>query len=102
VAVPSFISAQGHWERPWGGYDSNPTPEDVDRGDIGKLTEGEAWRKYALAGRMELSGARAGMNVFLRGRFWDLVADGGTALAVTQDALSEAGQHGAAVVCLWI
>jgi predicted amidohydrolase len=102
LAVPSFVSAQGHWHRPWAGYDGHPAPADVDPSDVGSLTEGQAWRKYALASRLPLSGARAGLNVFLRGQFWDLTADGGTALAVSSGGIAEAGQRGAALLNLWL
>ncbi|HSV85038.1 MAG TPA: nitrilase-related carbon-nitrogen hydrolase, partial [Levilinea sp.] len=64
LAAPSLLS-HGDWKQPWGGYNGAPAPPDVDSSDVGRLTEGEAWRKYALAGRIGLSGAQAGINVFL-------------------------------------
>lgn len=102
VAVPSYASSDGSWSRTWAGYDGAPAPADVDRQDIGRLREHEAWRKYALAGRMKASGARAGVNVFLRGRLWDLGSDGQT-IAVTKEEIHLGPLvDGPAVVNLWI
>ena len=65
-------------------------------------TEGEAWRKYALAGRLAQSGARHGLNVFLRGSLWDMKADSGTAIAVREGEVREAGRAGGALLNLWL
>ena len=102
IAVPSFITAAGLWDKPWGGYDGAAAPADVDLGDVGRITEGQAWRKYALAGRIMSSGARHGINTFLRGALWDLAADSGQALAVSGDQVTEAGGVGAAILNLWL
>ncbi len=77
VAVPSFLQPDGVWNAPWKGYVTR-RPADVDPADAGRLTEGEAWRKYGLAGRLARSGARAGINVFLKGDLWGLGSDGRT------------------------
>jgi hypothetical protein len=102
VSVPSFISSTGLWDKPWGGYDGHPAPADAELADIGRLTEGEAWRKYALAGRLAQSGARHGLNVFLRGTLWDIVADSGTAVAVREGVVHQAGRAGGALLNLWL
>ena len=102
VAVPSFVTADAFWDKPWGGYDGAPTPAGVDAADVGVLSAGQAWRKYALAGRLALSGARHGINVFLRGALWDLGPDSGTALAVSGDQVAEAGRAGAAIMSVWV
>ena len=78
IAVPSALFA-ADWEKPWGGYTQGTTPPDVDPRDAGRLTEGEAWQRYSLPGRMALSGARTGINVFLKGKLWDLGSLGGYA-----------------------
>ncbi|MFQ5576498.1 MAG: nitrilase-related carbon-nitrogen hydrolase [Anaerolineae bacterium] len=74
LVVPSHLTEA--WRGPWRGYNGAPPPADVDPADAARLTEGEAWLKYALAGRIAAAGATHGMNVFLRGRLWDLGADG--------------------------
>jgi hypothetical protein len=102
MAVPSSITVQGLWDRPWGGYDGAAMPADVDRGDVGRLTEGQAWGKYALAGRLGASGARRGINVFLRGVLWDITADSGQALAVSEAGVTASSGAGAALVNLWL
>ncbi len=76
VLVPSFLIPQGAWTRMWQGYNGAEAPDDVDPADPGRITEREAWLKYALAGRHAAAGIRFGVNVFLRGSFWDLGADG--------------------------
>ncbi|MCH6235489.1 nitrilase-related carbon-nitrogen hydrolase [Cognataquiflexum rubidum] len=76
VLVNSYCAVDGAMDVPWAGYNGAPMPSDVDPNDIGKLTEKEAWMKYALPGRIRSSGAKIGANVFLRGQLWDLGTDG--------------------------
>ncbi|MEP7356680.1 MAG: nitrilase-related carbon-nitrogen hydrolase, partial [Anaerolineales bacterium] len=101
LAVPSFVSEAGSWHKPWGGYNGAPAPADIDPGDVGRLTEGQAWRKYALAGRLAESGARHGINVFLRGELWDLGADNGASLAIRTGEIIQAGT-GPTLLNLWL
>ena len=102
VAVPSYLEPDGVWHGPWRGYTGAPPPQDVNPGDAKTITEGEAWRRYALAGRMPGHSMTHGINVFLRGKLWDLGSDGHT-MIVTEGSLIEA-QHidGAAIVNLWL
>ncbi|MGY6742952.1 MAG: nitrilase-related carbon-nitrogen hydrolase [Cecembia sp.] len=76
VLVNSYCAVDGAMEVPWAGYNGAPAPTDVDLSDIGEISEQEAWQKYALPGRIGLSGAKHGVNVFLRGELWDLGTDG--------------------------
>jgi hypothetical protein len=101
LAVPSFLSS-GIWKQPWGGYNGASAPEDVSRSDVGQITEGEAWRKYALAGRIAQSGARAGINVFLHGVLWDAGDDSGCSLAISGGTIAETNHPGAALLNLWL
>ncbi len=102
VVVPSYLGPDDVWSSPWGGYDGAPAPDDVDTADVGRLSEGEAWLRYGLAGRMSGSEARWGMNVFLRGRIWDLGSDGRT-IVVHGDQVT-LGPHvpGAVITNLWL
>jgi len=102
IAVQSFLPGSGVWDQPWGGYSGSAAPGGVDRGDIGRLTEGQAWRSYALAGRIRQSGARCGINVFLHGTFWDLKADAGSSTVVIGDRVIEVDCEGAALLNLWV
>ena len=104
LAVPSFGAfAQCTWNQAWLGYDGWPAPADVDLKDLQKLTEGQAWNKYALAGRIRSSGATYGMNVFLRGKLWDRDAGGWPATLVTGDEVFvEEQTQKAAVLSLWL
>ncbi|EKB50442.1 nitrilase-related carbon-nitrogen hydrolase [Cecembia lonarensis] len=76
VLVNSYCAVDGAMEVPWAGYNGAPAPTDVDLSDIGEISEQEAWQKYALPRRIGLSGAKHGVNVFLRGELWDLGTDG--------------------------
>lgn len=77
-------------------------PDDVDPKDVGRLTEGQAWLKYSLPGRLRSSGANWGLTVFLRGALWDLGSDGHT-IVVDGPAVTEAKHvSGAALVNCWL
>jgi predicted amidohydrolase len=102
IAVPSYVAGVGLWRQPWGGYNGSATPADVDLNDVGVLTEGEAWRRYCLAGRMASSAARAGINVFLRGEIWDLGGDSGDTLAIHGETVIETSSERAAILNLWL
>ena len=102
IAVPAFLYSAGQWEKPWTGYSGAPTPDGVDRNDIGLLTEGQAWMKYSLPARLRDSGARAGIGVFLQCRLWDLTSDGQT-FAVAGDSLHTCPRTDrAALLNLWL
>jgi len=98
IAVPAYATRP--WTQSWPGYDGAPTPADVDPQDIHRLSEGDAWYKYALPGRLPTSGARAGLTAFLRGQFWELGADG-HALGRIGDEVVQ-GADGAGLVNLWL
>jgi len=75
VVVPSY-SIPSIWEKPWQGYSGHPAPADVDRKDIGSITLGQAWQKYAVAGRCVKHGISHGLNVFLYTKLYDFQSDG--------------------------
>ncbi len=102
LAVPSFITGDDQWEIPWDGYQGQLAPEDVDSGDMGRLTEGQAWRKYALASRLATSGAYAGANVFLHGALWDLGSNSGRSAVVNGNLPTETQARAAALLNLWL
>ena len=113
LAVPSYSAGDGIWNTSWGGYSGTKTP-DAARKDVGKLTEGQAWLRYAMAGRAQPeAGISNGMNVFLRGKLWDLGSDGGTiVLNKKPDAPAVKADSsgfpiirridGATLTCLWL
>ena len=102
VAVLSYMNSEKLWQGSWGGYDGSAAPGDVDMEDVGSLTEAQAWRKYALAGRLEACGARCGVIAVLHGEFWDLGLAGGRGLLVRGEAQVESGSTGAALLNLWL
>lgn len=102
LAVPSYSSGDGLWSTPWGGYNGAAAPGDVDPGDVGRLTEGQAWMRYAVPGRAPDAGIAAGINVFLRGELWDLGSDGATIHVAGGKGGVERRASGAVLTNLWL
>ncbi|MVM39830.1 hypothetical protein GO730_23155 [Spirosoma sp. HMF3257] len=103
LAVPSYSAGNDVWKTTWRGYSGTPTPLDA-RADVGKLTEGQAWLAHAMAGRaIPEAGISKGMNVFLRGKLWDLGSDGKTIILDGQGAPQTTQPiNGATLTCLWL
>lgn len=76
IAVPSFMTPAGQMLSKWQGYSGYSNPEDIDTEDINKISERQAWEKYAMPGRFNKYKFRAGVNVFMRGKLWDITTDG--------------------------
>ncbi|RHX79815.1 nitrilase-related carbon-nitrogen hydrolase [Leptospira yasudae] len=102
VLVPSYVAPDNAMAAVWKGYNGASNPKDVLTQDVDRITEGEAWLKYALGGRMSKSGATHGINVFLRGSLWDLGSDGETIWVKRSTAKTFPRIHGASIVNLWI
>ena len=103
IAIPSNGGDPLVWDQPWEGYSGWPTPSDVDVSDVKKLTEGEAWRKYALAGRIGLTKALHGSNIFIRGQLLDMAGGGGrTTVVKNGEVLRDKTMAGASLVNLWL
>ncbi|MBI1366346.1 MAG: carbon-nitrogen hydrolase family protein [Alphaproteobacteria bacterium] len=101
LAVPAFLQPDGVWLKPWRGYVTTQ-PEDVDAADEGRISERDAWLKYAMAGRLAASGARTGLTVFLRGDLWSLGADGHAIARRDGETTVFDDGDGGAVVALWL
>lgn len=103
IAIPSNGGGPLVWDQPWGGYSGWPMPFDVDANDVKKLTEGDAWRKYALAGRIGMTKARVGSNIFIRGQLLDMAGGGGrTTIIKNGEVLRDQTMTGASLVNLWL
>ncbi len=102
LAVPSYLSPYGVWNKPWGGYNGGILPADIDPHDVGRITEGQAWQKYALAGRTGSAGFHAAVNVFLRGKFWEMGTDGRSVAALGNETLLGPKTDAAALVNVWL
>ncbi len=101
LAVPAFLTGNGSWEKPWGGYNGAPTPADVQL-KAGELSEGDAWQRMAMAGRIGQSGAKAGITVFMRGQLWDMGSSGHSLVADQAQHELAADDSGARLINLWL
>ena len=101
IAVPAFLTGNGNWDKPWGGYNGAPTPSDVQL-KAGELSEGDAWQRMAMAGRISQSGAQAGITVFMRGQLWDLGSSGHSLVADQSSHHLAEGDTGARLINLWL
>jgi hypothetical protein len=104
LAVPSYdVNGMRQWTAPWAGYNGWDAPDDVNINDVKTLTEGEAWKNYSLAGRIASSGAKFGMNIFLRGKIFDQDLGGWPATVVRADEVFvEEQTDQAAMFNLWL
>ncbi|MOA10542.1 Carbon-nitrogen hydrolase [compost metagenome] len=102
LAIPSFSAPDNLWSSKWKGYNGAGTPADVNKSDIGKLTEKDAWLKYSMGGRASRSAIRNGINVFLRGKLWDLGDDGSVIYLKNNSTNYSKITDGAALINLWL
>ncbi len=101
IAVPIFgIGTQ--WDGVWQGYNGAPAPADVDPADIGCITEGQANRKYALAGRLYRSGARCGITVCARGALWEMDGNDVPGFAICGNQVYETSRGRGGMFNLWL
>ncbi|MBA4851689.1 carbon-nitrogen hydrolase family protein [Emticicia sp. BO119] len=101
VITPSYSNGVGYWNKPWSGYSGAETPKEA-KADIGKITLGEAWIKYAMGTRAKTeAGVNKGMNVFLQGNLWDLGADGST-IVLSDSARITPHIGKSALINLWL
>ncbi len=101
IAVPIF-GIGTEWDGVWQGYNGGPAPADVDPADIGCITEGQANRKYALAGRLCRSGARCGITVCARGAVWNLEGNDCPGFAICGEQVYETGRGHGGMFNLWL
>jgi len=104
LAVPSQdMGGMQNWNRIWTGYNGSQIPSDIDMNDVNRIRESEAWNKYSLAGRIRSSGAKYGINVFLRGKLWDQDFGGWPATIVRGDEVFvEEQTQQAAMFNVWL
>ncbi len=102
VAVPSFIMGNDALDATWNGYSGFANPSDVSAADIGKITEGQAWKKYALAGRLPSTGIPYGITSCLRGQLWDLGSDGSTVAIAREKSFNAPNLNEAQIINMWL
>ncbi|QBF27771.1 carbon-nitrogen hydrolase family protein [Pseudomonas tructae] len=72
VANPVFLSGHDSWNAPWRGNRHQPLASSLAL-KPGQVNERDAWQRLTL----DANAAKvSSMSVFLRGRFWDVSADG--------------------------
>lgn len=99
MAVPAFLQPSKVWESPWHGYTTG-WPDDADKADALRITERQAWMRYALGGRLSSAGAVRGATAFLRGNLWDLGSDGANILVTADGAWVDGHTSGASISTL--
>ena len=102
LLVPAFLTGTG-WDDPWRGYIGDTPPQDTWRQDIDRISEGDAWVKYAMPATARAHGIEDGMTVFLKGNLWG-ESGSGRALILDSGALhiGAGGDDGAALYNLWL
>ena len=102
LLVPSFLEGT-KWNQPWQGYLNDAPVDNHWRQDMGILTEGEAWVKYALPAKAKKYGVRWGMAVFLKGNLWDMKGYGRALIVENGKTHIGTNDHtGAAIYNLWL
>ncbi|WP_162139663.1 nitrilase-related carbon-nitrogen hydrolase [Kordiimonas gwangyangensis] len=102
LLVPSFLTGTT-WDAPWQGYQGDMPQTHGWQSDVGSITEGEAWIKYALPAKAAKHNIRFGMNVFLKGNMWG--QKGAGRALIWQDGtlhVGRGGDDGAALYNLWL
>lgn len=102
LAIPSYSAPDNLWSTKWKGYNGASAPADVSKADIGNLTEKDAWLKYSMGGRASRSAISNGINVFLRGKLWDLGDDGSVIYLKNNSTNYSKIIDGAALINVWL
>lgn len=101
VVVPSYEYEKGIWDKPWKGY-STEKPDDYEDSDVGTITAGQAWEKYALATRIKRTEAKGGVNIFLKGNLWDMGTDSGHSIAILGSEKAELSSETDGLLNMWL
>ncbi len=102
IAVPSYQDELDLWDKKWRGYTVDSPEDAYDTKDIGTITEGEAWKKYALAQKIKKTKAAVGINVFLKGELWEMGANSGHSLVIKDNTQAEISTDKAGFVNVWL
>ncbi|MCO4293969.1 carbon-nitrogen hydrolase family protein [Solitalea sp. MAHUQ-68] len=102
IAIPSYSAPNNIWSSIWQGYNGGATPSDINKNDLNEITERDAWLKYSMGGRAARAGISNGINVFLRGKLWDLGSDGSTIYLKNDTLGNSSNKNGASIVNIWL
>lgn len=102
IAVPAYSPSAHAMQSTWKGYSGFQTPADVNQQDIGKISLRDAWLKYTMPTRIQKMNTPYGMTVSLRGKLWDLGADGELMIYQKGTVICPKPMEGASMVCMWL
>ena len=102
LAVPSYVDKDNDMGLPWRGNNIFPLPVEFDAKDFHRISYDDAWLKYAMPARIHTARIKSGMNVFLRGKFWNMGSDGRSILV--HEGKLHRGTEGSSAVLqnLWL
>ena len=105
IAVPAYVPGKGVFSAPWLGYGVG-SPAGVDLRHVGKISERDAWIRYAMPTRIKQTQIKKGLTVFMRGTLWDMESTGEPLIVENHEQLTldhvEGRDQAAAVVNLWV
>lgn len=99
VVAPAFIKGRDSWKQPLRRERDMPPAANLQP-EAQSL--GEAWQRLTLTSRAPQSQASAGVNVFLRGQFWDQGSSGQSFVCSNGQTFVDQGNHGARLLNLWL
>ena len=98
IANPAFLGGKGSWTGPWRGNRHQPLAAGLAF-KPGEVSEARAWQQLTLNAN---PAGTSSMSVFLRGRFWDVAAEGQGFANRAGLNLSGNSAHGARLLNLWL
>lgn len=98
--VMAFVPSDVSWNGAWKGYSGKQAEPDVQTGDIGQISEYEAWKKYCL--NRATCYKKPSVVFYNRTQLWDFGSHG---KPMSIDKLGNVTEHqvnanGAAIICI--
>ncbi len=102
IAVPALVIGKTAWYEPW----HAPRHSAIEIANENP-SEGDAWHRLTLTGRLPQNTAQAGISVFMRGQFWNqgvygqsFASRGGQTIA--EQPPENSATDGARLINLWL
>ncbi|HQV77236.1 MAG TPA: nitrilase-related carbon-nitrogen hydrolase [Chitinophagales bacterium] len=84
VVTPDMQLEKDANTKNWKGYEQALIPSDVDKSDIATISRYDAQLKYGMLRRVRDANIKTGINVFLKGEFWNQTINGNTMISTSQ------------------